>query len=152
DEPSFPDAHSAFFPDCVGWMQHRHLHPNGDCRGLWFYPHSRGSAVLEYGSLILLLYALSGASARSLWQGILKHCTCPLHPHPNPLPSRERGFLLRGILKHYTCPLHPHPGPLPSRERGFLLRGILKHYTCPLHPHPGPLPSRERGSRLRGIM
>ncbi len=37
------------------------------------------------------------------------------HPHPDPLPSRERGDD------------HPHPDPLPSREREFLKGDPLEH-------------------------
>ena len=77
------------------------------------------------------------------------------HPHPSPLPSRERGYGSREAGGHVGPPLrrvchpHPHSSPLPSRERGYGSREAGGHVGPPLrpgnHPHPSPLPSRERG-------
>ena len=57
------------------------------------------------------------------------------HPHPSPLPSRERGF------SRLCCLVSPSPLiPLPSRERG------IGGWFGLLSPSPLiPLPSRERG-------
>ncbi len=62
--------------------------------------------------------------------------TPPLdHPHPNLLPSREKGTEPRGNdgnARAYPSPNHPHPSLLPSREKG------------------AETGARIRGSRLRG--
>jgi hypothetical protein len=47
----------------------------------------------------------------------------------------------QGLLKTEKA-YHPHPGPLPSREREAD-EGALKRKRT-IHPHPDPLPSRER--------
>ncbi|MCY3801121.1 MAG: hypothetical protein OXG46_06050 [Chloroflexi bacterium] len=60
-----------------------------------------------------------------------------IHPHPNPLPSRERESR-RGQLGERA-----QPGPLQSRERESRREQLGEH------PAPGPLPSRER-ERSRG--
>jgi hypothetical protein len=68
--------------------------------------------------------------------------------------------------KFGTAPrLHPHPGPLPSRERensedhlssrerenSDEARGIAEHPTCTILASGSPLPSWER-DRVRGAM
>ena len=50
-------------------------------------------------------------------------------------------------------PDHPHPNLLPSREKGSEPRGNdedARAYSSPDHPHPNLLPSREKGSEPRG--
>ena len=50
----------------------------------------------------------------------------PDHPHPNLLPSREKGTEPRGNdgdARAYPSPDHPHPNLLPSREKGTEPRG-----------------------------
>ena len=78
------------------------------------------------------------------------------HPHPSPLPSRERGFWK---VLHEQAPLasiaaeegHPHPNPLPSRERGWEAESPLPvdrpragFNLPPRGEEANPLPSRER--------
>ena len=76
----------------------------------------------------------------------------PDHPHPNLLPSREKGTEPRGNdgdARTYPSPDHPRPNLLPSREKGTEPRGNdgdARAYPSPDHPHPNLLPSREKGA------
>ena len=82
----------------------------------------------------------------------------PDHPHPNLLPSREKGTSREprgnhGDARAYPSPDHPHPNLLPSREKGPEPRGNdgdARAYSSPDHPHPNLLPSREKGTEPRG--
>ena len=72
------------------------------------------------------------------------------HPHPYPLPSRERGkreerrgrwsLKRRGFSPIISSPL----------EGGDEVGWLLKKLFHPFHPHPYPLPSRERVKGKRG--
>ena len=78
----------------------------------------------------------------------------PDHPHPNLLPSREKGSEPRGNDEDARAsPDHPHPNLLPSREKGLSLAGTTgtpAPTPSPDHPHPNLLPSREKGPEPRG--
>ena len=77
----------------------------------------------------------------------------PRHPHPNLLPSREKGPE-PARERRGEPPLHPSPVTLiltfsPQGRRDLSLRGndggepSLR--PVPRHPHPNLLPSREKG-------
>ena len=93
-----------------------------------------------------------------------------VHPHPNPLPSRERGCCARqvpacagmtggcaGLSSCFTLTLTlshrgrgdvaPGTALLGSRLRGN--DGRVRGFVELFHPHPNPLPSRERGCCTR---
>ena len=58
------------------------------------------------------------------------------HPHPSPLPSRERGLVRHATLAMTGGNSHPHPSPLPSRERGLVRHAKLAMTGENSHPHP----------------
>ena len=82
--------------------------------------------------------------------------------------ERYRGYGDSGVsgdTAHWHGSRHPHPSPLPSRERGASGRRQADHsenMATPAlqgdagrrhgigHPHPSPLPSRERGGLKLG--
>ena len=82
-----------------------------------------------------------------------------IHPHLNPLPSRERrGSTLTSILSRRGRGggIHPHPNPLPSRERrGSTLTSILSRRGrgggAP-SPLSSPVEGEEGGFTLTSIL
>ena len=130
------------------WLRGSRLRGNdGTLRA---YPSSSITLILTFSSQGRRDLSLAGTT------GTPAPISSPDHPHPNLLPSREKGPEPRGNdgdARAYSSPDHPHPNLLPSREKGSEPRGNdgdARAYPSPDHPHPNLLPSREKGPEPRG--
>ena len=80
-----------------------------------------------------------------------------VHPHPSPLPSRERGINRRALFfsgfpptreRRCICAFHPHPSPLPSR-RGDLIGVLCFSLGSRLRGNDGSCAKHPRWERAR---
>ena len=94
--------------------------------GVW-EPEAGGHVVRPYGGCVTLTPALSRQGRGVCGAGEAGgHVGPPLrrvsHPHPNPLPSKERGCGSREAGGHVGPPLrrvcHPHPSSSPVKGEG----------------------------------
>ena len=97
-----------------------------------------GSVLFEYGCLEC------GVRVQSVTWAAIVGCPCGIHPHLNPLPSRERGI---------GCVVLFHPLiPVSGTGTGFdssPIKGEGDWWVCLFTARPLPLPS---GLRIKSAM